>query len=145
MQTTLLGLAIAIILALVTALVGPLLIDWNGYREQLEARASGLTGLEFKVAGTIDARLLPTPSLTLQGIEFGRPRDASRVLVRSLRLEFALGSLLRGEWKIADARLEAPEVAVGLDAAGHVGLPVPSAGFAPDSVSIQQLSIADGR
>ena len=145
MQTTLLGLAIAIILALVTALVGPLLIDWNGYREQLEARASGLTGLEFKVAGAIDARLLPTPSLTLQGIEFGRPRDASRVRARSLRLEFALGSLLRGEWKIADARLEAPEVTIGLDAAGHVGLPVPSTGFAPDSVSIQQLSIADGR
>ena len=145
MQTTLLGLAIAIILALVTALVGPLLIDWNGYREQLEARASGLTGLEFKVAGAIDARLLPTPSLTLQGIEFGRPRDASRVRARSLRLEFALGSLLRGEWKVSDARLEAPEVSIALDAAGHIGLPVPSTGFAPDGVSIQQLSIEGGR
>ena len=29
MQTTLLGLAIALILALATALVGPLLIDWE--------------------------------------------------------------------------------------------------------------------
>ena len=32
MQTTLLGVAIAIILALLAALVGPLLIDWGSYR-----------------------------------------------------------------------------------------------------------------
>ena len=32
MQTTLLGLAIAIILALVAALVGPLVIDWGNHR-----------------------------------------------------------------------------------------------------------------
>jgi len=32
LQTTLLGIGIAIILALVAALVGPLLIDWSHYR-----------------------------------------------------------------------------------------------------------------
>ena len=61
MQTTLLGLAIAIILALVTALVGPLFIDWNKYRGEFEDRASQLTGLQLRVAGPIEARLLPTP------------------------------------------------------------------------------------
>ena len=35
MQTTLLGLAIAIILALVSALVAPLVVDWNHYRSGL--------------------------------------------------------------------------------------------------------------
>ncbi len=145
MQTTLLGFAIAIILALVTALVGPLLINWDSYREEFEARASQLTGLEFKVSGAIDARLLPTPSVTLHGIEFGRPRDAGRVRARALRIEFALGSLLRGEWKIADARLEGPEFAVGLDAAGRIALPVPTIGFAPEGVSIHQLNIEGGR
>jgi large subunit ribosomal protein L24 len=144
-QTTLLGIAIAIILALLTALVGPLLINWDSYREELEARASRLTGLEFKVAGAIDARILPTPSLTLQNIEFGRARDAGRVRARALRIEFALGSLLRGEWKIADARLEAPEFAIGLDAAGRIALPVPMVGLAPEGVAIQQLSIEGGR
>src|SRR5262249_54095296 len=67
-QTTLLGVAVAIILALVTALVGPLFIDWNSYRGEFETRASRLTGLEFRVTGAIDARLLPTPTLVLEGI-----------------------------------------------------------------------------
>ncbi|MGE3159195.1 MAG: AsmA family protein [Xanthobacteraceae bacterium] len=145
MQTTLLGVAIAIILALLAALVGPLLINWDGYREELEARASRLTGLEFKVAGAIDARLLPTPIVTLNSIEFGRPRDAGRVRARALRIEFSLGALLRGEWKIADARLDGPEFAVGVDAAGRLALPVPTVGFAPEGVTIERLTIEGGR
>ena len=37
MQTTLLGLAIAFIVALVAALVGPFFIDWNRFQPQFEA------------------------------------------------------------------------------------------------------------
>jgi len=39
-QTTLLGLAIAFIIALVAALVGPYFIDWNQFRPQFEAEAT---------------------------------------------------------------------------------------------------------
>ena len=45
MQTALLGAAIAIILALVTALVGPLFVDWGRFRDAFEAKAQHLTGL----------------------------------------------------------------------------------------------------
>ena len=120
MQTTLLGFAIAIILALVAALVGPFFVDWGSYRGEFEARASRLTGLEFRVTGAIDARLLPTPTLMLQGIEFGRPDEAGKVRARALRIEFALGALARGEWRIADAQLDGPEFAAGLDVAGRL-------------------------
>ncbi|MEA2950238.1 MAG: hypothetical protein QOI40_5568, partial [Alphaproteobacteria bacterium] len=145
MQTTLLGFGIAIILALVTALVGPLFIDWGSYRGEFEARASRLTGLDFRVTGPIDARLLPTPSLMLQGIEFGRQDQAGKVRARSLRLEFALGALVRGQWRIADARLEGPDFAVGLDRAGRLAWPVPKMGFDPEGVSIERLTIENGR
>ena len=37
MQTTLLGLAIALILALIAALIGPYFIDWNQFRPHFEA------------------------------------------------------------------------------------------------------------
>jgi large subunit ribosomal protein L24 len=144
-QTTLLGFAIAIILALVTALAAPLFVDWGRFRGEFETRATGLTGLEFKVTGPIDARLLPTPTLVLRGIEFGRSGEGSRVRARTLRLEFALGALVRGEWKISDARLEAPELVAGLDDSGHVALPVPSIDFNVEGVSIQRLTIEDGR
>ena len=55
LQTTLLGLAIAIILALVAALVGPLLIDWGNHRSLFEAEASRLIGVNVRVTGAIDA------------------------------------------------------------------------------------------
>jgi hypothetical protein len=144
-QTTLLGVAIAIILALVTALVGPQFVDWGSYRGEFEARARQLTGLDFRVTGTIDARLLPTPTIMLQGVEFGRPDESSKVRARALRIEFALGALMRGEWRIAEARLEGPELAAGLDSSGHVAWPLPKLGFDLEGVSIERLYIADGR
>ena len=60
MQTTLLGIAIAVILALVTALVGPLFVDWGRYRADFEAEASRMVGLPVRVKGRIDVRLLPS-------------------------------------------------------------------------------------
>src|SRR5207237_364335 len=39
-QTTLLGLAIAFVIALVATLVGPYVFDWNQFRPQLDAAAT---------------------------------------------------------------------------------------------------------
>src|SRR5438128_12111978 len=74
-QTTLLGLAIAIILALTAALVGPHFVDWNRYRAEFEANASALIGLEVRAKGAIELRLLPTPALMLGQFEVSRPGD----------------------------------------------------------------------
>ena len=45
MQTTLLSIAIALILALLAALVGPHVIRWNDHRAFFEAEASRLVGM----------------------------------------------------------------------------------------------------
>ncbi len=71
MQTTLLGLAIALILALLTALVGPYFVNWNDHRAFFEAEASRLVGLNVQVAGPIKVSVLPTPAVTLGDIEIG--------------------------------------------------------------------------
>ena len=83
MQTTLLGLAIAIILALVAALVGPLLIDWGSHRSLFEAEASRLIGVDVRVTGAIEARLLPSPPLTLHDIEIGSAATTRSARARS--------------------------------------------------------------
>ena len=111
MQTTLLGLAIAIILALVAALVGPLLIDWGNHRALFEAEASRLIGVNVRVTGPIGARLLPSPQLTLHEISIGEGRDTIRA--GSLGIEFALGPLMRGEWRAAEMHLVGPQVSLG--------------------------------
>ena len=145
MQTTLLGIGIAIIVALVAALVGPLFVDWDHYRAEFESSARHLTGLDFRVGGRIDARLLPTPTLVLHDIAFGRSDEVGQVRARALRIEFALGALVRGEWRVADARLEGPQFAASLDRSGQLTWPVSKLGFDVDGVSIDRLTIEDGR
>ncbi len=144
MQSTLLGLAVAIILALLTALVGPLFIDWGRWRANFEAEATRLVGMPVRVSGHIDARLLPTPSLTLNGIEVGAPGHAPRLRARSLGVQFALGPLLRGEWRASQLRLDGPQVTLGLDAKGRIELPPVSIGFDPDQLSFESVEIDDG-
>jgi uncharacterized protein involved in outer membrane biogenesis len=124
-QTTLLGIATVLIVALVAALVGPLFVDWSRYRAEFEKNSSWLTGLDFRIKGPIDARLLPSPSVVLHDIEFGHARDGNMVRARALHLEYELGALLRGELRVDDARLEAPEFEIALDEAGRVTWPLP--------------------
>lgn len=142
LQTTLLGIAIAVILALVAALVGPLVIDWRNHRALFEAEASRLIGVNVRVTGAIDARLLPSPRLTLHDIQIGDGSDTIRA--RSLGVEFALGPLMRGEWRAAELHLVGPQVSLGLDSSGRVRAPNLTVAFNPDELSIDRLSIEDG-
>jgi large subunit ribosomal protein L24 len=142
LQTTLLGLAIAIILALVAALVGPLLLDWGSHRTLFEAEASRLIGVKVRVTGDIDARLLPSPRLMLHDIQIGDGGETIRA--RSLGVEFALGSLMRGEWRAAELHVVGPQVRLGLDSSGRLQAPNLAMTFKPDELSIDRLSIEDG-
>jgi uncharacterized protein involved in outer membrane biogenesis len=144
-QTTLLSIAIAIILALLSALVGPHYVDWNLHRSEIEARASRLVGLNVRIAGAVEVRLLPTPSLTLQRIEVVRPGDSGALTVRSLDIEFALGALVRGEMRASHVRLEGADIEFGLDSSGRLDWPVPTMALDPDAISIEQLNVVDSR
>jgi large subunit ribosomal protein L24 len=95
-QTTLLGLAIAFIIALVGALIGPYFIDWNQFRPQFETEATRVVGAPVRVGGELDARLLPTPSLRLRSVVVGGANDLGKVRADKLDVEFSLGSLMRG-------------------------------------------------
>ena len=144
MQKALFGFAIAIILVLMTALVGPYFVDWGSYRTELEATASRLTGLNLRVAGAIDLHILPTPTLTLQDIALGRRGEPIRTRAQALRIEFSLPALFNGRLRAADLILQGPELAASLDASGRLTWTVPSIGFDPDAISIDHLEIENG-
>ena len=143
MQTTLLGAAIAIILAVLTALVGPLLIDWSSHRSLFEKEASRLVGAPVRIAGAIDARLLPSPRFTADDIEIGK--GAGKVAVRSLGIELALAPLMRGDWRATELHLAGPQVTLGLDAGGQIDTPDFPMTFNPDALAVERLSIEDGK
>jgi hypothetical protein len=141
-QTTLLGVAIAVILALVTALVAPLVVDWNHYRGAVEAEASRLSGLSVHVNGSIDARLLPSPVITLHDIDAGEAGHQPRLRAGMLKVELALGALLRGKMQASEVHLIAPQVSLGFDRSGAIEVPV---SFDPEALSISNFSVDDGR
>jgi uncharacterized protein involved in outer membrane biogenesis len=123
LQTTLLGLAIAAIMALVAALAAPLFVDWNKYKPQFELEASRVVGAPVRVEGALDARLLPVPILRLHKLSVGAPKDPTRLRADKLDVEFSLGSLLRGEWRGTQLALDGLALDVGLDKAGRVIAP----------------------
>lgn len=141
MQTTLLGLAIAFILALVAALIGPYFIDWNQFRPQFEAEASRIIGAPVRVAGALDARLLPTPTLRLRDIVVGGANDPGRVRADKLDVEFSLGDLMRGEWRANQLAVAGLALDLGLDAQGKVDWPAWNGTFNFASLAIDRLNL----
>ncbi|MFT4118896.1 AsmA-like C-terminal region-containing protein [Bradyrhizobium sp.] len=142
MQTTLLGLAIAFIVALLAALIGPYFIDWNQFRPQFEAEATRIIGVPVRVAGELDARLLPAPTLRLRSVTLGGNNDRGRLRADKLDVEFSLSSLMRGEWRATELTVNGMAVDLGLDAKGRVDLPSMASGsFDLASLAIERLNL----
>ncbi len=145
MQTTLLGLALAVILALVSALVAPLVVDWSRYRASFEQEASRLVGLDVRVNGTIAARILPSPRIELRDVDVGQAGRQPQMQAAAVELELGLGSLLRGEVQATELHLVGPQINVALDRAGAIDWPSLSPSFRPDALTISRLNVEDGR
>ncbi len=141
MQTTLLGLAIAFIVALIAALVGPYFIDWSQFRPQFETEASRVIGAQVRVGGALDARLLPTPSLRLRSVVVGGASDFGKVHADKLDVEFSLGSLMRGEWRATELTINGMALDLGLDAQGRIDWPASTGSFNLGSLAIDRLNL----
>ncbi|XIA64565.1 AsmA-like C-terminal region-containing protein [Bradyrhizobium sp. TZ2] len=141
MQTTLLGLAIAFIIALVAALVGPYFIDWNQFRPQFEAEATRIIGAPVRVGGKLDARLLPAPSLQLRSVVVGGPNDLGKVRADKLDVEFSLGSLMRGEVRATELTINGMSLDLGLDPKGRIDWPASTGSFNLGSLAIDRLNL----
>lgn len=141
MQTTLLGLAIALIIALLAALVGPFFIDWNWFRPQFEAEAARIIGAPVRVGGNLDARLLPTPSLRLRSVVVGGANDLGKVRADKLDVEFSLGDLMRGRWRATELSINGMALDLGLDQQGRIDWPASTGSFNLGSLSIDRLNL----
>ncbi len=128
--------ACCLIALLSLALVGPWLIDWSSQRQFVEAQLSAALGGPVRTRGAIDLKLLPTPRLELDGVEYSRGEQAS---FRSgkLRLELAVTPLLRGEFRFLEAVFENAEMDI------VIGAPAPklAAASLPDEVRIERLAL----
>jgi uncharacterized protein involved in outer membrane biogenesis len=140
-QTTLLGLAIALILALIAALIGPYFIDWNQFRPQFEAEATRIVGAPVRVSGELQARLLPTPTLRLGSVTLGGPDDLGKVHADKLDVEFSLGDLMRGKWRANELTISGVSVDLGLGRDGKIDWPASDGKFDWASLAIDRLNL----
>jgi uncharacterized protein involved in outer membrane biogenesis len=134
-----------LILILTAALVGPFFVDWTAQRGWIETVLSNATGAHVEVAGAIDLKLLPTPSLRLEKISLqgSAPGDASFRADR-LELEMAVTPLLRGEVQFIKADFEAPEVRLTIGGDGSLALP-PAPAALPAAMQFSAISVSNGR
>src|SRR5262245_48220516 len=100
-----------------------------------------MTGLTVLVNGSVEARLLPTPTLTFGRIEIARRGDSRALRARSVSLEFSLAAMMRGEWRANEVRVEGAEFAAGLDPTGRLDWPAPAFSNELESLSIDRLDI----
>ena len=144
MRESLTVLAIALIVVLTTALVGPYFVDWNAHRGAIETRLSSLLGAKVTVGGPIDVKLLPRPIFRLGDVAVsGRsPRDPVASAAR-LDVELALTALLRGEFVFVEAELTRPKLDLVMGPDGGI-VPPRFAATDPDHVSIGHVALREG-
>ncbi len=135
MQTTLLGLALALIAAILAAFAAPFFIDWNEWRPQLEAQASALAGTRVTISGNIDLTLLPTPAFVLRDVSLGDTEKGTGMRANEVRGSLSLPALLSGRVEASAFMLSRPAIRLVVEKDGTLLLPTVAAGAQEVSVS----------
>ncbi|MGE0230177.1 MAG: AsmA family protein, partial [Flavobacteriaceae bacterium] len=144
MNQTLTGIAIAIVLALVTALIAPFFIDWSSYRNSVETRAAEILGRQVRIEGDMELRLLPQPVLRARKVVAG-DGETPDITIEQLDMTMSLTPLLSGEISVTEATIRDPVIHLSVDDAGRLTLggggdfPVE-----PEDVSLEHVEIHGG-
>jgi len=112
-KSPVLYLGILLVIAVVGLLVAPFVIDWNGYRADLEAYGKKLTGRDVIVEGPVSARLFPWPRLTVENVRVASPdgMDAKEFASAArLTVNMTLQGLLQGGIDVESIAIQDPEV-----------------------------------
>ncbi|WP_165218775.1 AsmA family protein [Affinirhizobium pseudoryzae] len=102
-----------VVVALFTALLAPFFVDWSSFRRDFETQASRILGKKVTVNGTVDARLLPFPSVTMTDVRVGQDTDGTPIVqVAAFSMDMELAPFLSGEARIFDMRLDRPKARI---------------------------------
>ena len=112
---------IVLVLAVLSAMLAPFVVDWGSYRAGLEAYGEKLTGRKVEIAGPIGVRLFPWPRLTAQDVRIANPAasqekwfaTADQIVVR-----MNLGALLNGIIQVEGIDIESPKITLQRSQAG---------------------------
>jgi uncharacterized protein involved in outer membrane biogenesis len=100
-----------VVLVLFAALVGPSIVDWNSFRDEIELQVSNATGRPVSIGGDINFVILPAPRFSLQAMSVGSTAEDGAheqdplAEIGRLEGEVALAPLLQGEIEVTRIRV----------------------------------------
>jgi hypothetical protein len=137
-------LAILLIVVLTAAVAAPPFVPWETYRDTIERGIGQAAGTPAQTEGAIAIRLLPTPRIRIERLRLGDGNGPS-LRATGLASEVALASLMRGEVRFMDGRVERAEIRVPMGPDGRLRLPeaddATAGRYALENFSIGQLLV----
>jgi len=110
LTTAIIGFVAVLLLLL---LAGPAVVDWSGTKREIAARLELALGRRVEIAGPLRVRLLPAPTVTVEGLSVADTPDAGpepMAEIAALRLRLKLWPLLGGEVVVDSLTLERPRL-----------------------------------
>ncbi|WP_162913112.1 AsmA family protein [Rhodospirillaceae bacterium SYSU D60014] len=122
LNKSLIALGILLVLAVAAILIGPSFVDWNRYKQEIAATVEQSTGRDLDITGDISVRVLPTPTLSAEGVRFANMEEGSApemATLDTLRVRVAFWPLLRGNIQVEEVVLVNPTILLETTADGR--------------------------
>ena len=113
LKKILIGILALLLLLVLAALIGPRFVNWNGYKDRVAAAVLQATGRALAIDGNISLALLPSPTLSVEGVRLANLPGGSApdmAQLKSLDVHVALIPLMSGRIQVTRISLLEPVI-----------------------------------
>ncbi|MEQ9558092.1 MAG: AsmA family protein [Rhodospirillales bacterium] len=140
MKKIAIGLSVFFVLVIGVLLIGPSLVDWNSYTDDIADQVEKVTGRKVIIGGPVSVQILPRPRLHVADVHLaniGGSQDARMASLESLEVRVAAAALLGGKVRVETVKLVRPTVLLERLSDGRVNWDFSLPGTAKDSGASQ--------
>ena len=140
MKKIAIGLSVFFVLVIGVLLIGPSLVDWNSYTDDIADQVEKVTGRKVVIGGPVSVQVLPRPRLHVADVHLaniGGSKDARMASLESLEVRIAAAALLGGKVRVETVKLVRPTVLLERLSDGRVNWDFSVPGTAKDSGASQ--------
>ena len=123
MKKIAIGLSVFFVLAIGVLLIGPSLVDWNSYTDDIADQVEKVTGRKVVIGGPVSVQVLPSPRLHVADVHLANivgSEDARMASFEFLEVRIAAMALLGGKVRVETIKLMRPTVLLERLADGRV-------------------------
>ena len=146
MKKIAIGLSVFFVLAIGVLLIGPSLVDWNSYTDDIADQVEKVTGRKVVIGGPVSVQVLPSPRLHVADVHLANivgSEDARMASFEFLEVRIAAMALLGGKVRVETIKLMRPTVLLERLADGRVNWDFSAPGAAKGGGGTSQSAAAD--